>query len=659
MKLKKIPLTFLCLYFVIFCYAQDPFTCDGAVYFAKSNGTDSKISQIHFNWEDGEVSQTGLSGSLGYSSVRVLGYNLKDNFIYGIAYEDNLYYLIKIDNDGNAITLVPLDIDQTKWDVGGGDITKEGIFTFSLARSTSPMPNDPSGAIGKIDLNTADYDLSIVPFLSQIGEAGFFIADMVFDPITDSLYAHTTGQTSGSLERRMLFIDINTPSINDTFFPTDLSFVTNITPFFDTFGNLWGINYWLMFRIDKNTGIIEQKPGASTFYVSEVCSCPYTLGMQKTVSQDTVYPCAEVLYTIKISNLAKDLQEQISFRDSLPEGFEVLEVVHNPYSGVISGLGNNELTISNMDIPYGVDSIIVKVLVPEDADGLYLNQAQLSNVDLSAGNNPESVILSDYPFTGEKNDATPLFVEPLEIDLSGDIFELCPDSTITLNPFSEIEGVEYLWSTGSTEPILNITEAGDYGVTVTVNCLKDSAIFEVFLSKLSVDLGGSEEIIYGDFLEIEALVLSVAPLSSYIWQTPDTIICADCPNIEITPQKSDFIELTVNNEAGCFASDSKFILVERPVYVPNVFSPNYDGINDVFYIQTKHPVQIKKWQIFNRWGDLIFAKSNIFTNDISEAWDGRFKGEPLEKGIYVWQLELEYLNGDSVFLSGDVLILSD
>lgn len=658
MKILSIPLLLFCIFFVDYCFAQEPFACDGAVYFVESNS--NKLSKLNFNWAGGQIFQTELSGFLGSQNVVALGYNPKDNFIYGVTLENDTYALIRIDNNGEAEFLTVLDIDTSEWGAyAGGEITKNGIFIFLISKQSSPVPNIPSTAIAKIDLNTSDFSLNLLPLESQIGENPYSIFDLAFDPISDSLYTHTSSQLAGNLGGRLLFVDIFTPQIDDMNFPPHTEYLGGLSPFFDTFGNLWAVNYHLMIKINKNTGSVEHKPGAMSFYVGDICSCPYTLSMQKTVSRDTVYPCSEVNYIFKISNLAKDLQEAINFRDSLPIGFEILEILHNPYGGNISGIGTNELTISNMNIPYGIDSIVVKVLVPEDGNGLYLNQAQLSNVDLTSGNNPVSVIPSDYPYTGEKNDPTPLYIEPFEINLSGEKFELCPDSIIMLDPLAGVPGLAFLWNTGSTDSALEISEPGNYSVTVTAGCKADSADFEVLPSNLSVDLGESEEITYGDVLGIQTIINSITPIVTYSWQIPDSMICSNCPTIEITPEENTNIELTVKNEAGCYTSDSKFIQVDRPVFIPNVFSPNNDGINDVFFIQTKHPVLIKRWQIFNRWGDLVFAKSDIYTNDASEGWDGRFKEQLLERGVYVWQVELEYSNLTIDFFSGDVLILAD
>ncbi len=658
MKLISISLTLSCLFFVNSIYAQEPFVCDGGVYFIESNS--NKLSRLYFNWPGGQIFQTELSGFLGTQNVIALGYNPKDNFIYGVTLENDSYALIRIDNNGEAEFLIILDIDTSEWGAyAGGEITKDGTFIFLISKQSFPVPNTPSAAIAKIDLNTPDFSLSLLPLESQIGESPYSIFDLTFDPISDSLYTHTPDQLTQNLGGRLLFVDIFTPQIDDMSFLPHSEYLGGISPFFDTFGNLWAVNYHLMIKINKNTGSVEHKPGAMSFYVGDICSCPYTLSMQKTVSRDTVYPCSEVNYIFKISNLAKDLQEAVNFRDSLPSGFQVLEILRNPYGGNISGIGTNELSISDMNIPYGIDSIVAKVLVPEGGNGLYLNQAQLSNVDLTSGNNPVSVIPSDYPFTGERNDPTPLYIEPFEINLSGEQFELCSDSIIILDPLPGVPGLAFLWNTGSTDSSLEISEPGNYSVTVTAGCKSDSANFEVLPSNLSVDLGESEEITYGDILEIQAIINSITPITTFAWQIPDSLTCSDCPIIEIAPEGNTTIELTVKNEAGCYTSDSKFILVDRPVFIPNVFSPNNDGINDVFFIQTKHPVLIKKWQIFNRWGDLVFTKSDIYTNDASEGWDGRFKEQLLERGVYVWQVELEYSNTTRDFLSGDVLILGD
>ena len=111
---------------------------------------------------------------------------------------------------------------------------------------------------------------------------------------------------------------------------------------------------------------------------------------------------------------------------------------------------------------------------------------------------------------------------------------------------------------------------------------------------------------------------------------------------------------------GCFISKSiSFIVVRnRDVYIPNVFSPNDDGANDYWTLFTKADLkEITLMEVYTRWGDLVFRKANFQPNDPTQGWDGKFKGERLNPGVYVYRIEI--LHGDDLeeSLAGDVTII--
>ena len=204
--------------------------------------------------------------------------------------------------------------------------------------------------------------------------------------------------------------------------------------------------------------------------------------MQNKVSKDTAFACTEVKYTITVYNLTKDTLSDIVFRDSFPEGFEITEILRNPYGGMVNGVQTRELTISDMTIPEGIDSIVLSVLLPEDASGLYYNQASLANVDLSAGNNANTFVRSDDLRTDESPDATPIYITSLDIDLADDDYELCEDSSLILNPFPYYEGLEYQWQDGSTDNEYLVESPGAYSLTVTAGCKSDSGYCLLYTS---------------------------------------------------------------------------------------------------------------------------------------------------------------------------------
>lgn len=94
-----------------------------------------------------------------------------------------------------------------------------------------------------------------------------------------------------------------------------------------------------------------------------------------------------------------------------------------------------------------------------------------------------------------------------------------------------------------------------------------------------------------------------------------------------------------------------------PWYIPNAFSPNNDGINDVFRPFTGTECQISDYtiRIFNRWGSLVFESNNIET-----AWDGTFRNQPAPQGVYLYAIQYTAeTNGRSrVFVqSGEITLL--
>lgn len=149
--------------------------------------------------------------------------------------------------------------------------------------------------------------------------------------------------------------------------------------------------------------------------------------------------------------------------------------------------------------------------------------------------------------------------------------------------------------------------------------------------------------------------------------TPDTIIwspeidgCDGCQTPLVSPSESTIYIVTVIDENGCTATDAISIFIEEAqrIFIPNVFSPNDDGLNDIFYVNTgAEVVQITTWEIIDRWGNQVFSQQNVAPNDPSFGWDGEFKGRELNPGVFVYYIELELQSGNLLQLKGEVSLL--
>ena len=146
----------------------------------------------------------------------------------------------------------------------------------------------------------------------------------------------------------------------------------------------------------------------------------------------------------------------------------------------------------------------------------------------------------------------------------------------------------------------------------------------------------------------------------YDWSSSlENQICASCPYAADRPFFDGWYYLEVSNGNGCTAMDSVYVIVNKDYrcYVPNAFSPNADGINDIFYIQSRIDVDLLSFRIFSRWGELVFEEENGMTNDTGVGWDGQFRGKPAAMGVYVYVATLRFLDGIEKTISGDVVIV--
>jgi len=116
----------------------------------------------------------------------------------------------------------------------------------------------------------------------------------------------------------------------------------------------------------------------------------------------------------------------------------------------------------------------------------------------------------------------------------------------------------------------------------------------------------------------------------------------------------------VINENGCRTSDEVHVRVikDRDVYVPNAFSPNGDGANDYFLPYTGTEVDhINTFRIFNRWGALLFALEDFNAENEEMGWDGVFQGKSLNPGVFIYYLEVTFIDGHVEVYQGDFTLI--
>ncbi len=403
---------------------------------------------------------------------------------------------------------------------------------------------------------------------------------------------------------------------------------------------------------------LEATSGCQTVVITfdvTVASCPYTIAMYHEIVPQEALACNEILYRFIISNDSGLRRDSVSFVDYLQDGFSFVDFVNNPFGGELEpNLPPSEIKIHNMSLPIGVDTMDILIAVGDLPPGEYKNRAKIYNLPPLIG----TIRFSNNPApTG--NDSTSVTILGFENNL---IIEevICANETLVLDgsPY----GLNYLWENGATDDSIFVTEPGEYMLTLTGGCEPGYIFFNVTeADPINVEISESiVEIHLGEDFQVTSVIQNSGDTLILEWIDPlgNSLSCLDCLEPIAMPLENTVYEIVVSNGA-CSDSDLVEFVVdkERKIFVPNVFTPNFDGANDYFFIQSPDFGMVKSLVIVNRWGIPVFETKNVEVNDYSSGWNGQLKGKKSNAGVYLWTAEIEFLDGLSKQFSGDFTLL--
>jgi gliding motility-associated-like protein len=229
-------------------------------------------------------------------------------------------------------------------------------------------------------------------------------------------------------------------------------------------------------------------------------------------------------------------------------------------------------------------------------------------------------------------------------------------------------GEKYIWSpsTGLNDaslarPTATPLQSTNYRVIASdvIGCFKDTGYVPIKVYPMpEVSAGDDKTINVGKTIDLLPVISS--DVTNVNWSPTSGIFRNSYPGISVKPNESAEYTVEVANEGGCMAKDKVTVYVlcnNSNIFIPNTFSPNGDGANDIFFPRGSGIFQVKMLRVFNRWGESVFEKSNFYANDISSGWNGIYKGAKLLPDIFVYAMDVICDNNTVLTFKGNIALI--
>ena len=206
--------------------------------------------------------------------------------------------------------------------------------------------------------------------------------------------------------------------------------------------------------------------------------------------------------------------------------------------------------------------------------------------------------------------------------------------------------------------------AGSYHLSIqdASGCKKDTTFSINQDRQLSASLGQDTTLRLGDSILLHVYTNADSIITT-TWSSYSDSVCAKatvCFEQWVKPVALTTYSVHVIDKNNCVTDGKININIDkkRPVYVPTAFTPNNDSNNDIFYIYSTQVVQVvKEFTIYDRWGEAMFGQQNFKTDDPTFGWDGNFKGKEAPSGVYVYYITVQYQDGTTEAITGNVTLI--
>jgi len=289
--------------------------------------------------------------------------------------------------------------------------------------------------------------------------------------------------------------------------------------------------------------------------------------------------------------------------------------------------------------------------------------------DLALNNNTSPAVTADpstyinYTVTGTDINscsgqaAVSIFIYPLPTLLVSSNVTICRGDSTEL---SASGATTFQWSPAVNPSTGALVRAGPaitttYTVTGTdVNNCQSSAAVQVAVTTIQLMVSPNVTITAGSSTSVSV----TGGDGSYLWTPANGLSCNTCYNPTANPMVTTTYYVTVKNSPGCSQIDSVVITVKRScgdssIVLPNIFTPNGDNQNDIYYVKTDSEcIRSMNFQIYDRWGTMVFESS-----DPGIGWDGKYKGKELDAGVFMYWLKITDTIGNTTSKEGNLFLV--
>lgn len=381
----------------------------------------------------------------------------------------------------------------------------------------------------------------------------------------------------------------------------------------------------------------------------------------KKVTQDDgycIYGCKEGFALYKVNG-------EISQRDSSWQYFgahkgrsDVLKIIDTAYG---DGLGWQHETEYFFEMTYTNSKIIIAI----DGTEIFNSEGCFSNGKFGFYTfSQQSVEFSDFfyePFYS---------IEPIEDVCLGEAADIKLSSSECEDFFTEHDLISTFWDFGddsislslgklNLNPQYTYQQDGLYQISVQLQN-ELGCTYELFES---LEVFEQPILDYQDLYQVlpnTVIPLELDPSYTYLWENDTYLSCDTCPSLNLFPPGVFEYNFEYSNQNKCTdQANIKIEVLDKPsIFIPDIFSPNKDGINDFFQIYADQSVQeIINTSVYDRWGNRVHHASNYIPNTMEGAWDGLFQGQNLKPDVFIYVIEVEYINNQTEIFSGNLTLI--